>query len=469
MASSEESNREMDEEERLFNQAFGENTGISVDCREDIRFIKNNVEGTRMFRLGISDTRRFTDLAWRLLGQYISNDTELNELDLDGCRLTDEKMASLFSELVRSPLSELDIRNNSFGIDGLRCMVTFLENSPYLSVIDLSRNSKSRNNKINSECFEVLIKSLCGRPIRTLRLRTCNITDISALDTYSLPNLSSLYLSGNNIGREGCIVLSNMLQKDDTLLEALYLDSTGIEDEDVELIANSLKHNTTLKRLWLDENNITMRGYIAFLKILIDVSSIESTYTSNNMLTILKLGHHDKKSGINGKINSAVRLNKNSPNSHSAGKAKVIKYQLNSQIRKKLCRLQGIEYSEDNNVLAGVEPKLFPGILALIGEEHGQSEFYTSLMPIVPDLMSFIDRRAMIEDEKSRNAAHSSALNAEYEHKMAALAAEYERKMASLKTHFLSETSRLTAKVIDLNNRLALIELGDSKQAVGNN
>jgi len=89
-------------------------------------------------------------------------------------------------------------------------------------------------------------------------------------------------------------------------------------------------------------------------------------------------------------------------------------------------------------------------------------------MPIVPDLMSFIDRRAMIEDEKSRNAAHSSALNAEYEHKMATLTAEYERKMASLKTHFMSETSRLTAKVIDLNNRLALIELGDSKQAVGN-
>jgi len=305
----------MDEEERLFNQAFGEHTGISQYCREDIRFIKNNVEGARMLRLGISDARCFTDLAWRLLGQYIiSNDTELSELDLDGCRLTDEKMALLFSELVRSPLSELDIRNNSFGIDGLRCMVTFLENSTNLSLIDFSRNSKSRNNnRFNSECFEVLIKALCGRPIRTLRLRTCNITDISALDTYSLPNLSSLYLSGNNIGREGCIVLSNMLQKDDTLLEALYLDSTGIEDEDVELIANSLKHNTTLKRLWLDENNITMRGYIAFLKILIDVSSIENTYNSNNMLTTLKLGHHDKKSGINGKVNSAVRINKNSP------------------------------------------------------------------------------------------------------------------------------------------------------------
>jgi len=202
MASLEESNREMmDEEERLFNQAFGEHTGISEDCREDIRFIKNNVEGARMLRLCISDARRFTDLAWQLLGQYISNDTELNELDLDGCDLTDQQMASLFSELVRSPLSELDIRNNSFGIDGVRCMIPFLENSPNLSVIDLSRN-----NNINSECFEVLIKALRGRPIRTLRLWKCNITDISALEIYSLPNLQKFNLMENNIGREGGIL-----------------------------------------------------------------------------------------------------------------------------------------------------------------------------------------------------------------------------------------------------------------------
>jgi len=44
-----------------------------------------------MLQLDTSDTRRFTNLAWQLLGQYISNDTELNELDLDGCRLTNEK------------------------------------------------------------------------------------------------------------------------------------------------------------------------------------------------------------------------------------------------------------------------------------------------------------------------------------------------------------------------------------------
>jgi len=447
----------MDEEERLFNQAFGEHTGIYVDCREDIRFIKNNVEGARMFRLKFFDARAFTNLAWRLLGQYISNDT-LDEFDLDGCDLTDQQMASLFSELVRSPLSELDIRNNSFGIDGVRCMIPFLENSPNLSVIDLSRN-----NNINSECFEVLIKALRGRPIRTLRLWKCNITDISALEIYSLPNLQKLNLMENNIGREGGIVLSNMLQKEDTMLEALYLDNTGI-DEGTEILVNSLKHNTKLNSLTLKENNITMGGYVALLKLLNNISSIENTYNSNNVLTTLKLGHHDKKSGIIGKINSVVRKNKNSPNSHAAGRAKVIKYQLNSQIRKKMCEFQGVEYSaEDNNVLADIEPKLLPTVLALIGTHHGQSEFYTSLMPIVPDLMSFIDRRAMIENEKGRNASHSSALNAEYEHKMAALTAEYEQKMASLKTHFWSETSRLTAKDIDLNNRLALIELGDSK------
>jgi len=255
-------------------------------------------------------------------------------------------MVLLFSELARSPLSELDIRNNSFGIEGVRCMIPFLENSPNLSVIDLSRN-----NNINSECFEVLISALQGRPVKNLYLRTCNIIDISALDRYNLPNLQRLNLIKNNIGREGCIVLSNMLQKEDTMLEALYLDSTGIDNEGTKILALSLKQNTKLTILTLKDNSdITEKGHRALLSLFIDVSSIENTYNSKSVLTTLKLGHqHDKKSGIIGHINS-VRINKNSPNSHAAGRAKVIKYQLNSQNRKEVCELQGVEYSaEDNN------------------------------------------------------------------------------------------------------------------------
>jgi len=101
--------------------------------------------------------------------------------------------------------------------------------------------------------------------------------------------------------------------------------------------------------------------------------------------------------------------------SHAAGRAKVITYQLNSQNRKDMCCLQSIEHSAGSN-FADIEPTLLPRILALIRRECGQSEFYTALIPMAPDLMSYIDRRALIDDaivENSRDIAAVEATLAE--------------------------------------------------------
>ena len=421
-----------------FNLAFGEHTGISEQCREDIRRIKNNYnpldDEDASFQLNTSCADLFTDLAWKLLGRYIANNMNLKELDLARCILSNERMALLFSELVRSSITYLYIRKNSFGVEGLRCMIPFLENSPNLSDINFSRN-----NNFNSECFEVLIKALRGNPVMYLCIRRCNITDISVLELYSLPKLSMLTLMGNNIGREGCTVLSHILQQEGSELWHLDLRNTDIDDEGAEILATALKHNINLDSLDLKENNINKKGRQAFLKILIDVSSIESMWNSNHKLRTLGLDTYDGT----GFIQSALQINEENQSS-AAGRAKIIKYQLKSQIRKKLCELQGVEYSADDNMLADIDPVLLPQILASIGSNHGQSELYTSLLPVAPDLMSVIDREAMIKDEKNRNAAQ-----------MAALTAEYEQKMAIL-----------TNRDDDLNSRLALIEFGDRKQAV---
>ena len=54
------------------------------------------------FSLGSLDvTFRFTDLSWKLLGRYISNNIHLKRVRLDGCE-TDQNMALLFSELTSS-------------------------------------------------------------------------------------------------------------------------------------------------------------------------------------------------------------------------------------------------------------------------------------------------------------------------------------------------------------------------------
>ena len=108
--------------------------------------------------------------------------------------------------------------------------------------------------------------------------------NMSALENYT--NLEHLYLMSCGIGREGCIVISNLMQKEDSRLKVLNLDFNDIDDEGAEILTASLKHNNSLKHLSLIGNNILEeKGCLAFLKLLIDVSSIESTYNSNHTLT----------------------------------------------------------------------------------------------------------------------------------------------------------------------------------------
>jgi len=66
-----------------------------------------------------SNSQRFTDQAWELLGGYIANNTHLEFVNLEGCMINNH-MSSLFG-------GQLDIENNAFGIDGVRSMIPFLE------------------------------------------------------------------------------------------------------------------------------------------------------------------------------------------------------------------------------------------------------------------------------------------------------------------------------------------------------
>ena len=255
----------------------------------------------------------------------------MTRLVLDECGITNEKMALLFGEIAGSISLKIFIgTDNSFGIDGLRSMIPFLQNSPYLSTLYLGTNEN-----FNTECFELVVQTLHGLSnVKKLHFGHCNITDISAMDTYNLPNLETLSLSGNIIGREGCITLSNLLQQEGSTLNCLYLRDTDIDDQGAEIIAKSLQENTKLGVLHV--SNMTGKGLGVFLKLLVDVSSIDKTYNSNHTLMALRTN-----SEIQSTADKVCLVNKNSNSNHAAGRAKVIENQLNSQNRKKLCQFQG--------------------------------------------------------------------------------------------------------------------------------
>lgn len=287
----------------------------------------------------------------------------------------------------------------------------------------------SGNQNINTECFDVIVSALHNKGIWRLVFEECNITGISALETYNLPNLIILNLDGNNIGREGIVTLSNLLQKEGSSLKKLELNNTGMGDEEAEILAAALKHNTKLKELYLVRNTITEKGCRSFFKLLNDLSSIESTYNSNHTLKTINIAACVTSDLVLDSIREACNENRRGSNPNSIGRSKVIRTQLNSQNREKYCKLQGIQCP--SNIFTDIEPALLPDILGLIGESHGQTELYNALVPTAPDLLSYIDRKALLADALSK-------IDIEYE--------------------------MIKAKRIDLKKRLALLDEGDSKQ-----
>jgi len=384
----------MDDVDRQHEIAFGNHTGITPKLYFDD--LKNNAINRDCLVLDSSDTASFTNLAWKLLGRYTRNNTHLTSIwFLRAPHFTDENMALLFGELSSSSsINKLKLRMSEFGIEGIRSMVPFLQNSPELKELDLSENTR-----INTECFELLVvQTLHYSSIRELFFYQCNnIEDISALATYNLPYLQYLNLNGSRIGNEGCSILSNLLQRESTTLKKLILSSTGMGDDEAEIIATSLKNNTQLETLHMGGNTFTERGLMVFFKLVIDVSSMATIYNSNHTLSQCWLsGFNDETTARMMMIQNRINASLNGEDEPSC-RMKVINFMLNSRKRKDICTLQGID--NPSNIFTDIEPvTLLPNVLALIGNEHGQSELYTALKPTAPELLAYIDRKAMIQD-----------------------------------------------------------------------
>jgi len=141
-------------EEDEHRQAFGEHTNISADCRCDINWIREN-EDCYDFGIDPEDAALFSNLAWQLLGRYIANNDNVEDVELRSCHLTDAKMALLFGTLTESgSISTFNLSDNLIGIEGVRSMIPFLKSAPELLDLNLSANY------ILSRGFELIIQAL---------------------------------------------------------------------------------------------------------------------------------------------------------------------------------------------------------------------------------------------------------------------------------------------------------------------
>jgi len=478
MANEGDINMDAEEEFRL---AFGNHVDISDECMDQIVKLKNNDECLDTLSLYHDEVEYFSDLAWKLIGRYISNNDYIRRMELDDVFLNDTKIALIFQELSNghSLVETLVLDGNAISVDGIRSMVPFLQTSKKLNHVSLWRN-----NDINNDGFDLLINSLHRGCVKELELGRCNvkdisvlgrchfsqlrkldlvcndIADVSALESYT--RLDELSLCHNKIGREGFMALSNLLRNENCSLEHLSLRETGIKDDEAEIIAQSLKNNTSLKNLILEGNEINELGCGAFLKLLLDISSINGTYTSNHTLRGLFLHGEDSDDDdsrnddsnddfsadtelgrIIRYINWAISANDDAIN---ADRYKIISCQLNSDRRKGLCALQGINYSY-GSIFSEIDPVILPNLLELVGKKYGQDELYRMLIAIVPDLASMVNKKVAMQEKIESNITMIAKIDA-----------DYEREVAALNAVRLRRTSALAAQNEKLNEELSSLK-----------
>lgn len=253
----------------LHQERFGRrNSGITI-------MANYGDQQRRLFSLRPAVARGFLDESWELLGRYITNNTHLTDLCLSYFRggLSDRKMLILFNNLVvSSSLKRLDLSWNEFGLNGVQSMVLFLRNSPNLTLLNLYNN-----HNIDTDCFRLIVEALDGSSVERLNFGCCGISDITALANCDLPHLKEIYfrensicripslenytslesldVGKNKIGNAGCREFAKLLANNSSSLDQMKLHHNAISNEGAEIIADSLKHNTTLRRLILNANN----------------------------------------------------------------------------------------------------------------------------------------------------------------------------------------------------------------------
>ena len=97
--------------------------------------------------------------------------------------------------------------------------------------------------------------------------------------------LKKLYIYNNNIGPEGIKLLADALKKNHTnILQGLYLYDNIIGDEGAKYIAKMLADNKTLQKIGLNDNNISDKGAQSLATSLLENTSLHTIDLGTNSI-----------------------------------------------------------------------------------------------------------------------------------------------------------------------------------------
>ncbi|KAL1274658.1 hypothetical protein QQF64_027472 [Cirrhinus molitorella] len=207
--------------------------------------------------------------------EVLSNSDEVEQLILRNTGLTDELLKSLAMALKRSP-SEVTVINlnlNQIGSPGVSVLLDLLEAKPQIKELLLF------GNQLGDLGVQTLLGGLAELQEKTAALRgnseQIHFSPVSIL-------IKELDLGGNGIGSDGLRVLATFMRYH-SHLQYLGLAQTSCSDMEAwTVLFESLKVNTTLTHIILDESNLGDNGIKLFAEALRSNKTLRKVDLDNN-------------------------------------------------------------------------------------------------------------------------------------------------------------------------------------------
>ena len=263
-------------------------------------------------------------------------------------------------------LNDISLVDVGLGNDGLLCLISFLKDNMHLQILGIGGEI------IDLSVAASFSEAMLNHPtLNQLMLGKCGLNNVASLKKIleGSKRLNSFSLGFETLGLDCVTVLADFIRSNHPL-ELLELSHNKIADSDTVLLASAFNNNTNLKRLDLRYNDITEEGDNNLLKVMFDLTSMDSIINSNHLCKIYtydyeKLSMVAQRPPLEIEV---IKINKNK------------EYSIGQKIRKKV-------------------------VLALCGTDGGLfdlSHFNVSLL-LMPRVLELIQEHTMTREERCSN------------------------------------------------------------------
>ena len=279
--------------------------------------------------------------------------TDVSEVfSIDAIQLTPSIMDLLTPALMGKLIKCISFDNNELD-DNVREGIEFAVES-IRSIQGLTEFNWSSNHISSERDAQYLVDSVISHPsIDAIQFTDCfrDLCGYKILcQLLASGNYKQIIFNHNFRGTGGRTEISDYIATNPPL-DKLILSGNQLNDDDIQLIVRSLKHNTNLRHLRLEHNNITEVGKAALIKLVYDTTSLNSMADCNHTCCIDSISYGDMPN---------PNLSMESPEKKRARKI----YHLLSERNKELSNIQHLnsEFDDEEEDSMKLVPKILESI-----------------------------------------------------------------------------------------------------------